>query len=602
MLDLKGKMLDPNILPGQKAEIQKQIDLQDQAVALSKEQEGSEKERLKNLALIFGIERKTLDAKQQAAANQQRASAASKGFEGALQEDLNKLDSASGMLKRIERRIVGQIETPGKPTLYIYEDVVKVVDASNTIPEIWKSITEAIDGASKGLKGYAAENKNAIKTAKDLSKVLLKPGIAGGGNLQSQSNMSSEERRYLRNKNHMDQVIAAAKKDKSPLDYAYSSEGLMYSAGANAMSAGYSKKGYNTSWFGDEELAGMKKIEKATNMTSDAFFNASNQATYLERTLKAIGKDPGNIEEKMKWYARALSQTTQNSQNPQPPSDFDKQSRALANKGWLGAFDVMSGNEGTGDKLAAQLADADAAAKNLKGSIDGVRDSVGNLQIPNVDGPVSGRNQEQLYKEWREASEAALRVNNNTNDMIGGQDQFDKGLDGALEKTKDLYKSWEDVHDAIINSADALKVYSDPPTARWAGGWLGAGQTADTINELGMESFLSRSGVLSLIRAPAYSSWTAPSPGMVLPAGITARLDAMGAFDRGGSSQAGLPLSASFPIPAGGPGGGGFTAVVDRLERRMATLEDAMRSYRPMDVQVAVPSNAGQLHTLMSFR
>ena len=627
MLDLRGKLLDPSLSPGQKTQVAEQIKLQEESIGLSKEQEKFEKERLKNMNLIFGIERKTLEAQQQTTANKQRASAASKGFEEALNPQLFALDEAAGIKYKTVRKLVGQIQEAGKPVQNMYEDTLQVVDSTDDIAKGWEKVRSAIDGATKAVKGNATENATAIKSAKDLVSTISDPGRISG-KLQSPPLMGSAGRRLLENKSIVDNLVAAALKDKMKNSYAYSSEGLSFMAGDTE--AGWSKKGTNPSWFGDEELSGMKRIEKATKMTADEFFNASNQATYLERTLKALGKDPGNIEEKMKWYARAMSQATQNNGSlefsnkllgplgggPQPPSDFDKQSRAMANKGWLGAFDTFGGMEGPIDKLAAELADADAAAKNLKGSIDGVRDSVGNLVIPEIDGPISGKNFAKLNQELRDGvpklqdyknlveqvnrgRESFFGVNGNTGDIENGQTQVNDGLDTALEKTKDLYESWENVHDAIINSADALKVYSEPPTARWAGGWLDAGQTADTINELGTESFLSRSGVLSLIRAPAYSSWTAPSPGMVLPAGLTSRLDSMGAFDRG-SSRVGPALAGAMPLSPGV--GGGFTGVADRLERRMASLEDAMRSYRPMNVQVDVPSNAGQLHTLMSFR
>jgi hypothetical protein len=288
--------------------------------------------------------------------------------------------------------------------------------------------------------------------------------------------------------------------------------------------------------------------------------------------------------------------------------------KRLANKQSLGMFNGWAGAEGEIDKLAAELADADAAAKGLKGSIDGVRDGIGNLVVKD-DSPLSAKNWEALHDQVLgstssmrifgteaskvEAAYNALRGNDQTaKTAADGQEQVNTGLDSAIEKTQELYQSWENVHDAILNSADALKVYASPPTARWAGGWLDAGQPA-TVNELGTESFLSRSGVLSLIQAPRFSAWAPPSPGMVLPAGLTSRLDAMGAFDHG-SSRMGPALAGAMPLSPGV--GGGFASVADRLERRMATLEDAMRSYRPMNVEVSTPSNAGQLQTLMSFR
>jgi hypothetical protein len=359
-------------------------------------------------------------------------------------------------------------------------------------------------------------------------------------------------------------------------------------------------------------------------MSADAFFEASEKATYLERTLSAIGKEASQAE-KMKWYAQALSMASSGprgslnyntklislSEGPQrPPADYMDDARRLANKQSLDMFSGWAGAEKAIDQLAAELADADASARNLRGSIDGVRDSIGNVVINN-DSPFSWKN----YNAWRDqlaGSTSSMRIylqkledayetlsggDQGAQAAADGQEAVNSGLDDAIQKTQDLFASWESVYNAILNSADALKVYSAPPTTRWAGGFLNAGQDA-IVNELGTESFLSQSGVLSLIRAPRFGTWAPPSPGMVLPAGITSRLDAMGAFDRGGS-RVGPALASAMPLSPGV--GGGFTGVADRLERRMASLEDAMRTYRPMDIQVHTPSNAGLLRTLQGL-
>jgi tape measure domain-containing protein len=58
-----------------------------------------------------------------------------------------------------------------------------------------------------------------------------------------------------------------------------------------------------------------------------------------------------------------------------------------------------------------------------------------------------------------------------------------------------------------------------------ASGGPTTGGTTYRVNELGQEAFLSRSGKLSYINAPAWGEWTAPGAGTVIPAHITAGLD-----------------------------------------------------------------------------
>lgn len=61
-------------------------------------------------------------------------------------------------------------------------------------------------------------------------------------------------------------------------------------------------------------------------------------------------------------------------------------------------------------------------------------------------------------------------------------------------------------------------------SGRFAGGPVTGGATY-TVNELGQEGFLTRSGVLSAIEAPSWGQWKAPGAGTVIPAHIMAGLN-----------------------------------------------------------------------------
>lgn len=71
--------------------------------------------------------------------------------------------------------------------------------------------------------------------------------------------------------------------------------------------------------------------------------------------------------------------------------------------------------------------------------------------------------------------------------------------------------------------------------ARFAGGPVSGGSKY-TVNELGQEAFLSNSGKLSMINAPSWGTWRAPSAGTVIPAHITAGLNV---------PKGGVPIKAS---------------------------------------------------------
>ena len=51
-----------------------------------------------------------------------------------------------------------------------------------------------------------------------------------------------------------------------------------------------------------------------------------------------------------------------------------------------------------------------------------------------------------------------------------------------------------------------------------------SGGTTYTVNELGKEAFLSASGQLSMIKAPAWGKWKAPGKGTVIPAHLTSQM------------------------------------------------------------------------------
>jgi len=77
---------------------------------------------------------------------------------------------------------------------------------------------------------------------------------------------------------------------------------------------------------------------------------------------------------------------------------------------------------------------------------------------------------------------------------------------------------------AAQRALNAAKGGGGSATGRASGGPV-TGGTKYTVNELGKEAFLSASGKLSMINAPAWGEWRAPSSGTVIPAHLTKQLD-----------------------------------------------------------------------------
>lgn len=237
----------------------------------------------------------------------------------------------------------------------------------------------------------------------------------------------------------------------------------------------------------------------------------------------------------------------------QQQASANQQRAAAASKGWEGS-------------LSSSLVSLDQAAGAINRTGDGVKQLVGTLQAGN--GPV-----EYIYNTIS---------------------QFPEPLSAATAQTAALGDAFAYVALMADKAGQSAAKLSAVPQARWAGGGVEPGQSYQ-INELGQESWLDHVGRLRLITAPAYSKWSPPSRGLVLPANVTAALRQYGAFDRPSPALASIAsrqhVSASVDT-------GSLSSVIGRLERRMIGLEDAMRSYRPMDITVKTSSSAGQIQAM----
>jgi len=291
-----------------------------------------------------------------------------------------------------------------------------------------------------------------------------------------------------------------------------------------------------------------KLADPSTTAQQKSFLN--DQIKLQGELIKAAQSLAGIERERMASLGMIFGLERQ-TQEAQQGTAANQQRAAAASKGWE-------------ESLGGALAAVDKAAAG----VDRLRQVfVGTIQAGN--GPV-----EQIYAA---ASGLPEPLRNATDAANGLADGFATANAQA---------------NVLLQTVSKL---ANAPAARWAGGGVDPGGRYQ-VNELGAESFLSRSGALSLIHAPAYGSWSPPSPGMVLPAGLTARLDAMGAFGGGPA-----PLLAGMAPAAGGGGAASQAAALGRLQRSIDALEGTMRSYRP-EVTVNLPGNAGLLHTLQGLR
>lgn len=127
-----------------------------------------------------------------------------------------------------------------------------------------------------------------------------------------------------------------------------------------------------------------------------------------------------------------------------------------------------------------------------------------------------------IKKEQAELKQAYKEQVTAINEAISAQK---KQLDNYDLQKKELAKVKGGVDEVgtSLQKLSSIKVNITRTDQRATGGPVTAGRSY-TVNELGKEAFLSRTGKLSMINKPAYGTWRAPSSGIVIPAHITKEL------------------------------------------------------------------------------
>jgi len=166
------------------------------------------------------------------------------------------------------------------------------------------------------------------------------------------------------------------------------------------------------------------------------------------------------------------------------------------------------------------------------------------------------KEEKRMIKEQQRQLDAAYKAQEQQiNDLFDTKDrrQFNSHQE-AMTYIADEKRAWEDLETQIIRTKgkafssvaqglsdqaggegkssgggaktgySPLDAYLNAFFGRASGGPVSSGQTY-TVNELGKEAFLSASGRLSMINAPSYGQWKAPTSGTVIPAHLTKELN-----------------------------------------------------------------------------
>ena len=153
----------------------------------------------------------------------------------------------------------------------------------------------------------------------------------------------------------------------------------------------------------------------------------------------------------------------------------------------------------------------------------------------------------QIEKTIKQLSREVTDAKQLENEWIDTNRQdAEAALHSQINLVNDLAAAYRRAAAEAAKAANA----SSSSNGRATGGPVLGGSTY-TVNELGKEAFLSASGKLSMINAPAFGSWRAPSSGTVIPAHLTKQLDIPRGGVNIGRSTKGADSSAKNSINMG---------------------------------------------------
>jgi TP901 family phage tail tape measure protein len=582
LLELEGQMKDPTLTADQKAIIAEQIALQRESIELSGIQVGAEKDRLGSMQTIFSLERQTLEAKQQAEANGFRSTAASEGWEESLQMGLDKLDQQAG-------KIAG-VEGATRKGAIAWEEVSS---AANGVLDVIDDHTEAVDmeKAKIGELAQAYKGINQGASFDGAERIFNDGAPTGGGFAEDDARQSA------------DRIIG------------------IYASAEDQISA-------NRLAHFEEMIAQEQQYQRETDQLAESIGGAMNSFSkpiddpfanydrFLENAKRQFS--PEAIREAIEGSNFSLSDLIQ----PAEPIDLQVTADTSEAQQALSDLSVTEENfnlQGLDDSFS-QI--GQAAGQQFSSAFDSSVqfDSTGQQfdDAFNVDGTLNSLNAVSstitgLKNEYQ-------TIEPGINDADQAQDDFGNGISSSITAASDLANSWAQVASQIRNAASELDALRSAPAtpAFWAGGYATAGRTIQ-VNEIGPESFLDGSGALRMINAPQYGHWNPPSDGVVIPADVTARLKAVGAF---GGHQQGIneqrARASSMPQNAmqmqqgrtGHRASAESSMQRNHMSRAMAQQINAMNmlnknidalTRKDWNVSIRMPSNAGLLRTVQGL-
>jgi hypothetical protein len=497
------------------------------------------------------------------------------GAAGALGDALEKIDPAEA-LKSADAELK-QAKTAFTDNMREMQESFKDLqdDLGEGVKDEIESIKADIGGlkdANKAFSDSKGREIAAIEAQGDAFKQSMEKAIAEG-QAQTDSRIAQLQRQAQG-------AAAAAQREQDAIRENGAAIAAGYERRADAADKAHSRVMDNL----NAELRAIERQKDAVSSRYDAALEGLRELTPAEQQLKAL--ELARLQQQAKMGGeeglRAQAQLERIVRQEQA-AELEKQKaeelKALEEKRERKQEQMRQKEEAHQEKMAALREQAAAAQASIQTQLQAAQETAAEEQKKREE-EMAAIKEAQVEKEKAQQEEIAIAeaaqaaaVRKLEDERRLNKEKTDKAIVVALEKIAGIEKQEDDrkksaeeefaalreglmndykasiaeAGDAVVRSGQAWNTYADNAVtqlarveqaarqaaaaaaaasasdSKWTGGPVSAGQSY-TVNELGQEAFLSSAGRLSMIDAPAFGRWKAPSKGTVINAAQTEKL------------------------------------------------------------------------------
>lgn len=174
------------------------------------------------------------------------------------------------------------------------------------------------------------------------------------------------------------------------------------------------------------------------------------------------------------------------------------------------------------NKFETEIRKNEEAIKDLEKELDKAKDTLGELKTRYDNMP---KTLDEAKRAFNDNATAANEASGKLDSVTISAEQVETAAKNATVEVSNLTSALNKLPSKNPSGILPSGRYAEKAGPAFASGGPVSGGGTYTVNELGKEAFLAASGRLSMINAPAFGQWRAPSSGVIIPAHLTSMLD-----------------------------------------------------------------------------